>query len=213
MFITFEGIDGSGKSTQIGLLAAHLRESGRQVAATFEPGDGSLGRELRPILLDLKNSGLCDRAELFLYLADRAQHVSEVIAPALRGGAVVLCDRFVDSTLAYQGYGRGLDLAMLRELNALAVAGTAPDLTLVLDLAPQVGLARAKARNLGAGAQDSEGRFEALALDFHNRVRGGYLELAKGEPERIRVVDAGRRPGEIFEDVRCLVDEKLGGAR
>jgi len=212
MFITFEGIDGSGKSTQIELLAASLRERGRRVLVTREPGDGSLGRELRPILLDLKNSGLCDRAELFLYLADRAQHVREVVAPALGDGTVVLCDRFVDSTVAYQGYGRGLDLAMLQGQNGFAVAGVMPELTLVLDLAPEVGLSRARSRNLGAGAAASEGRFEALALDFHTRVRRGYLELAQAEPGRIRVIDAAGRPEEIFTDVRRVVDEKLGGA-
>jgi dTMP kinase len=213
MFITFEGIDGSGKSTQIEMLAAYLRERGRPVVVTREPGDGSLGRELRPILLDLKNSGLCDHAELFLYLADRAQHVHEVVAPALREGKIVLCDRFVDSTVAYQGYGRGLDPAMLRGQNELAVAGVTPALTLVLDLAPEVGLSRARARNLGAGADTSEGRFEALALDFHNRVRRGYLELAAADPGRIRVIDAARQSKEIFMDVRRAVEDKLAGAQ
>jgi len=212
MFVTFEGIDGSGKSTQIELLAAHLRQRGRDVLVTREPGDGSLGRQLRPLLLDLKNTGLSDRAELFLYLADRAQHVHEVVAPALTAGRIVLCDRFADSTVAYQGHGRGLDPAMLQGLNALAVAGVMPELTLVLDLAPETGLARARARNLGVGADTTEGRFEALALDFHNRVRSGFLELAAAEPGRIRVIDADRPAQEIFSDVLRAVEEKMGGA-
>jgi dTMP kinase len=212
MFVTFEGIDGSGKSTQIEMLAAHLEQKGHGVLVTREPGDGSLGRQLRPILLDLKNAGLSDRAELFLYLADRAQHVREVVAPALAAGKIVLCDRFADSTVAYQGYGRGLDPGLLKSLNDLAVAGTTPELTILLDLSPEAGLGRARARNEDAGAAGSEGRFEALALDFHTRVRQGYLALAAAEPERFRVIDAARKPQEIFVDVRRAVAEKLGGA-
>jgi dTMP kinase len=209
MFVTFEGIDGSGKSTLIQSLDEHLRTQGHPVVTTHEPGDGTLGWQLRPILLDLKNKDLSDRAELFLYLADRAQHVHEMIAPILSSGAIILCDRFIDSTVAYQGYGRGLNLAMLRNLNDIATAAVVPDLTLVLDIDPEIALSRAKARNAGAGTIESEGRFEALALDFHKRVRRGFLELAAAEPGRIRVIDAARDYNSVFKDGLRLVEERM----
>jgi dTMP kinase len=132
MFVTFEGIEGTGKSTQIGLLAKALSASGLRVAVTLEPGGSLIGRELRRILLSLETKNLCDRAELFLYLADRAQHVAEVVRPALDEGMVVLCDRFADSTVAYQGYGRGLDPALLGRLNDTATGSLVPDLTILL---------------------------------------------------------------------------------
>ncbi len=190
MFITFEGIEGSGKSTQISRLEALLRGQGHEVLRTFEPGGSVLGMSLRRILLDTANKDLTSQAELFLMLADRAQHVIQVIRPALAAGKVVLCDRFADSTLAYQGYGRGLDPAQLETLNALAVDGIWPQLTFLLDLEPEQGLRRAQARNAQEGKAQREGRFEAESLAFHTRVRNGYLELARQYPHRICRVDA-----------------------
>ena len=201
MFITFEGIEGSGKSTQIGRLAAWLEAKGRTVALTREPGGSELGLSLRRILLDAANTHLVARAELFLYLADRAQHVQQVVRPALGQGKVVLCDRFTDSTVAYQGYGRGLDPEMLHSLNQAAVGGVWPDLTVLFDLPPEIGLVRARSRNEEQGASEAEGRFEAEELAFHQRVREGYLKLAGLFPERIKVVDATGDEDAVFQAV------------
>jgi dTMP kinase len=209
MFITFEGIDGSGKSIQLERLRQALSDEGRDVHVTREPGGSPLGRHIRPILVDLKKGeGLSDRTELLLYLADRAQHVHEVIAPVLARGGTVLCDRFLDSTMAYQGYGRGLDTAWLATMNDFTTGCLRPDLTLLFDLPPETGLARARGRNQRAGqAGDSgtEGRFEALAMDFHTRVRDGYLALARAEPDRFRVVDAARGIDEVAAHVRRII--------
>ncbi len=201
MFVTFEGIEGTGKSTQIGLLARELSARGLRVAVTREPGGSLVGRELRRILLSLETKNLCHRAELFLYLADRAQHVAEVVRPALAEGMVVLCDRFTDSTVAYQGYGRGLDPALLRTLNDTATGSLVPDLTILLDLDPEIGLRRALSRNLRAGAQVDEGRFEAESLAFHARVRQGYLTMAAMERNRFRVVAAQAPAEAVFAEV------------
>lgn len=209
MFVTFEGIEGTGKSTQIERLAAHLSARGREVLLTREPGGSRIGRELRAVLLRTENQDLAPLAELFLYLADRAQHVAEVVRPALAQGKIVISDRFTDSTVAFQGFGRGLDVGLLTQLNAAAVAGVMPGLTILLDVDPELGLSRARARNLALGTVCCEGRFEALALSFHARVRAGYIELARREPARIRVVDASRSPDAVFEDIRRIVDERL----
>jgi dTMP kinase len=148
--------------------------------------------------------------ELFLYLADRAQHVQEVILPALNAGQIILCDRYTDSTLAYQGYGRGIDLELLRRLNELANRGVQPDLTFLLDCPVEVGLARTAQRQLNAPAgENREDRFERETLEFHERVRAGFLELARAEPNRFRVIDAARAAGDISADIKKIVDEKL----
>ena len=209
MFITFEGVEGSGKTTQIKRLTARLEAAGRTVVVTRQPGGCALGQTLRAILLSQKTAGLDDRAELFLYLADRAQHVAEVIRPALAAGAVVVCDRYADSTVAYQGHGRGLDVALLQQLNAVATAGLVPDLTLLLDLDPAVGLTRATSRNAAAGTAEAEGRFEAERLEFHQRVRAGYRALAAGEPTRFAVVDAAPAPDAVAEAVWGVVSKRL----
>ncbi|NMC50261.1 MAG: dTMP kinase, partial [Desulfovibrio sp.] len=201
MFVTFEGIEGTGKSTQIGLLAKELSSEGLRVAVTREPGGSLIGRELRRILLSLETKNLCDRAELFLYLADRAQHVAELVRPALDEGTVVLCDRFADSTVAYQGYGRGLDPALLGRFNDTATGSLVPDLTILLDIDPETGLRRALSRNLRNGAHVQEGRFEAESLAFHSRVRQGYLTMAALDRKRFRVVDASSAPEEVFAEV------------
>lgn len=209
MFITFEGIEGTGKSTQIALLQKHLETQGRRVVVTCEPGGSRIGAELRRVLLSLENRDLTPQAELFLYLADRAQHVAQVVRPALESGAVVLSDRFADSTVAYQGYGRGMDLELLHQLNAVAVAGLWPDLTLLLDLDPAAGLGRAVARNSREGKTSAEGRFEAESLAFHGRVRQGFLDLAAREPGRIRMVDASDTPESTALAVRAQVEAML----
>ena len=202
MFVTFEGIEGSGKSTALRLLAAHLQQLGHDPVLTREPGGSALGRSLRPILLDARTRGLSSRAEIHLFLADRAQHVAEVIRPALEAGQTVLCDRFSDSTLAYQGYGRGHDLEQLRLINAQAIGGLAPDITFLLDLEVSEGLERAGKRNRAKGTVVSEGRFDSESLHFHQRVREGYLALAEAEPERITVIDAAQEPEDVL--IQCL---------
>ncbi|MHC1701195.1 MAG: dTMP kinase [Humidesulfovibrio sp.] len=209
MFITFEGIEGTGKSTQIALLKERLEAQGRRVAVTCEPGGSRIGAELRRVLLSLENRDLTPQAELFLYLADRAQHVAQVVRPALASGAVVLSDRFADSTVAYQGYGRGMDPELLHQLNEVAVAGLWPELTILLDLDPVIGLERAVARNRREGKTSAEGRFEAESLAFHGRVRRGFLDLAARFPERINVVDASGTPEAIALAVRALVEARL----
>lgn len=209
MFITFEGIEGSGKSTQIARLEAFLQQRGVEVLRTREPGGSELGVTLRRILLDVSSKSLTSRAELFLLLADRAQHVAEVIRPALERGAVVICDRYVDSTTVYQGYGRGLDPKRLHELNDMAIGGLFPDKTFVLDLPPEVGLRRAFTRNFETGKSKSEGRFEAESMDFHTRIREGYLTLAAFHQERFTVVDAARDPDSVFEDIQKAMSALL----
>lgn len=210
MFVTFEGVEGSGKSTQIALTESWLRGLKREVLTTRQPGGCALGLELRRILLDARNTHLDPTAELFMYLADRAQHVAEVIRPALAAGKVVLCDRYHDSTVAYQGYGRGLDVERLIHLGEMATGGLAPDITVILDLSAEEGLARAKGRNKAAGACQAEGRFEALTIDFHQRVRDGFLSLAAREPGRFTVADASGVPQAVFERIRAAIEARLG---
>ncbi len=188
LFITFEGIEGSGKSTQIVLLCAALRQIGYEVVQTREPGGCAIADQIRSILLHPQNTALDPTAELLLYAAARAQHVSEVIRPALDDEKLVLCDRYTDATLAYQGDGRGLDQQLIGQLNCVASQATIPDLTILIDLQPDIGLKRALSREV-ALQDSSEGRFEREAMAFHQRVRDGYLALAKAEPDRFAIVD------------------------
>ncbi len=209
MFITFEGIEGSGKSSVIVHLAEVLMNKGFGVTTTREPGGSRLGRTLRQILLDISSTDLTSEAELFLYLADRAQHIHHVIRPALEDDLVVLCDRFADSTVVYQGYGRGLDPKKLHELNDLAVQGLWPDLTLLFDLDPEVGLKRAFTRNVAEQKTATEGRFEAESLEFHGRVREGYLTWAAINKERYRIVDAMQPLPDVCKDAERILLEEL----
>ncbi len=209
MFISCEGMEGSGKSTAMRSLGVWLEERGREVLYTREPGGSRLGGELRSILLDARNSDICPRAELFLYLADRAQHVEQVIKPALARGAAVLSDRFADSTVVYQGYGRGIPLDILQEMNSAAVNGLWPDLTLLFDIDPAVGLSRANARNRAEGKAVSEGRFEAENMAFHQRIRNGFLDWAARHPERFRVIDGSAAPEAVFAAARAEVEKML----
>jgi dTMP kinase len=209
-FVTFEGGDGTGKSTQIKALERHLAARGRSFVSTREPGGTPLGELIRQALLVVGKQPIGSPTELFLYLADRAQHVQDVILPALESGKIVLCDRYTDSTLAYQGYGRGIDLKALRELNELADRGLKPDLTLLFDCPAQVSLARTakriSAENLGLEPED---RFERERMEFHERVRAGYLELARAETERFRIIDASRSVIEITEEIKSIIDREL----
>jgi dTMP kinase len=208
VFITFEGIEGSGKSTQISRLLPYLTEQRRLATLTREPGGTHIGDQVRRILLDPLNRLLDPTAELLLYAASRAQHLREVVRPALAEGRIVLCDRFSDATLAYQGYGRGLSIPVIRELDRIVTAGLRPRLTVLLDLPAETGLARARGRNDSQGLH-GEARFENEDIAFHSLVRNGYLQLAKEEPGRIRVVNAARTPEDIQEDIRKIVDEVL----
>lgn len=197
-FITFEGIEGSGKTTQIALLAQSLTQSGQRVIQTREPGGCKIADHLRKILLDPANADLVPTAELLLYAAARAQHVAQVIAPALAAGAIVLCDRFTDATSAYQGAGRSLDRELINQLNQIAAGDTHPELTILIDLPAQIGLQRALDRE-AQEQTSSEGRFEREALAFHQRVREAYLELARQNPQRFCVVDGS-------QSLSCLAD-------
>ena len=197
MFITLEGIEGSGKSTLAAGLADMLRRGGHDVLLTREPGGSDLGRKIRPLLLSVTEKP-CPEAELFLFLADRAQHVKEVILPALRQGRFVICDRFVDSTTAYQGAGRGMDIRDLGSLNSMAVASCMPDITLIPDLPAEVGLARACRRNSAEGLTAGEGRFEAEELAFHERIRQGFRDIAAGSPQRVVLLDGTLAPAELL---------------
>jgi len=186
LFITFEGPEGGGKSTLLRTLAARLESEGREVVCTREPGAGDLGGEIRKWLLE--SESLDERAELFLFLADRSQHWSRLVEPALARGAVVLCDRHADSTLVYQGYARGHDIELLRQLNALATQGNAPALTFLLDLDPATGLSRAKGD-----------RLDREPLEFHQRVREGFLAESQRDPARWVILDASTPADQVAE--------------
>ena len=203
IFITLEGPDGSGKTTQAHLLSRWLQKRGRDVVLTREPGGSDIGDQIRDILHDSGNTAMAPQTEFLLYSASRAQHVSRLILPSLKAGKVVISDRYTDSSLAYQGYGRGLDLEMLQEITAFATQGLQPDLTVYFDIAAGEGLER---RLLGGGTWN---RMDAEALAFHQRVRAGYLELASAEPERWEVIDANRPIDDVQEDVRGTVLARL----
>ena len=195
MFITVEGPEGSGKSTQLQRLGEHFRAQ-RATVLTKEPGGTPIGDRIRAILLDSAAAGMDPMTELLLYAASRRQHVTEVISPALKSGSLVLCDRYTDATLAYQGYGRRLDLDRLKLLNEWATGGLKPDLTLLFDIDEEAGLRRAHARN--AEMDVDEGRFEAEDLRFHRRVREGYLAMAAAERARFAVIDGSGSIDEVF---------------
>ena len=205
LFVAFEGGEGCGKSTQVPLLAEWLRERGHVVRTTFEPGEGVLGQAIRDIVLDPVNTDLSDRAEALLYAADRAQHVASTITPALAAGQIVISDRYVDSSLAYQSGGRGQPHAEIAQLSAWATQSLVPDLTVLLDIPVDVGLARARGR---AGVD----RLEAESVEFHERVRKTFLALAAAEPDRYLVLDATvARPAlaaEIADRVGALLDAR-----
>lgn len=196
-FITFEGADGCGKTTQLELLADYLKEKNKEVIITREPGAKGLGEKIREILLNYDGE-VSDRCESFLFLADRAQHIDMIVNPAVEAGKIVLCDRHIDSSVAYQGYGRGLDIEQIDRLNMLATNDRRPDLTLVFDIDVETSMKR---------VGKEKDRMESAGVEFFNRVRKGYLELAKQEPERIRVLDATKSIEDIHNEVVKIISE------
>ena len=197
LFVTFEGVEGSGKTTVAEAIAENLRQKGLTVTVTAEPRDTSVGRQIRQLLATVDERTAW--TETFLFLADRAEHVAKVIKPALERGEIVLCDRFTDSTIAYQGFGLGLPLEWLTQLNSIATNGLVPDLTLLLDIDPEKGLKRSQRETV----------FERRSLDFHQRVRWGYLWLAKQEPHRVKVIDASQPLESVLTQALRLVEEAL----
>ncbi|MBQ4123536.1 dTMP kinase [bacterium] len=195
LFITFEGADGSGKTTQLNKVKDFLTQEGFDVVITREPGSLDIGQKIRNILLHHEGF-VSDRCEMFLFLADRSQHVDAFIKPELDQGKIVLCDRHTDSTVAYQGYGRCQDVELLKKLNAIAVNGLAPDLTLLYDVSTETAQQR-------VGSEKD--RMESIGLDFHSKVRKGYLELQKENPDRIKIVDANNSIDKVFEDTKEIV--------
>lgn len=195
-FITFEGVEGAGKTTLAQRLAQWLQTQNRTVLLTREPGGSELGKQLRPVIL---NQMLDAYAELFLFLADRRQHTLQYILPALEQGVWVLCDRYADSTLVYQGYGRGLEIELIRRLNALATDGLQPDLTLLIDIPIETALARAEAPN----------RFEAEALEFHQRIREGYLQEAAREPQRFVILNGAEPPETLLQQAQTAIQTRF----
>ncbi len=199
LFITFEGADGCGKTTQLKLLAEDLMMRGYDVVITREPGAKGLGEKIREILLNY-DGDVSDRCESFLFLADRAQHIDMIVNPAVETGKIVLCDRHTDSSVAYQGYGRGLPVERIKMLNELAVNGRHPDLTIVFDIDVETSMSR---------VGDEKDRLESAGMEFFNRVRNGYLEIAKQEPQRVKVLNAAKSIDEIQKDVKKLVENLL----
>ncbi len=198
-FITFEGLDGCGKSTQLELEASRLRQQGLPVVTTQEPGGTATGRKIREIVLHATSHPLSASTELALMFAARSQHIEEVILPALHEGKIVLCDRFTDSSVAYQGYGRGIAPDAIRTLEDLFCRGLRPDLTIILDIDPATGMNRARARN--RAAQEKDTRFEEEGLEFFRRVRQGYEEIARQEPGRVRLIDGKGSVDEVHHEV------------
>ena len=191
LFITFEGIDGCGKSTQLNLLSEYFKSKGLEVAITREPGAKGLGEKLREILLNYEGE-VSSNCEAFLFLADRAQHIDTLVKPAIEAGKVVLCDRHTDSTVAYQGYGRGVDLRQIKMLNEIATSGLVPDLTFVFDIDVETSQKR---------VGQTKDRMESAGLEFHNKVKNGYLEIAKQEPDRVKVINSDDSIENIFKKV------------
>lgn len=203
-FVVFEGIEGVGKTTQLQRAAAWLRSQvSVPVVTTREPGGTQLGKQVRSLLLDVReDEEISDRAELLLYAGDRAQHVERFLKPHLQQGAIVLCDRYTDSTVAYQGYGRGLDRTLIDRLNAIATDGLTPDLTLWLDVEPEIGLQRAAKRG-------ETNRLEREALDFHHRVCQGYAAIATEASDRVVRLDASHSPDAIEKSIQQILSERL----
>jgi dTMP kinase len=208
LFITFEGVEGSGKTSQIQRLKKYLTQKGIHCRVTREPGGCSIGEKIRKILLNPDHREMVPTTELLLYEAARAQHVKEVIKPFLKKEGVVLCDRFSDATLAYQGYGRRIDLKWIQHLNHFASQGIRPDVTFLLDCPSDVGLKRA-IRRIRTLKQEREERFEMEEIKFHRRVRKGYLAIAKKEPWRVKVIDTREGEERVFEKIRKIVDNLI----
>ena len=198
LFITFEGLEGSGKSVQVGLLAAKLREEGHDIVVTREPGGTRVGEQIRTITHNPQNVDLIATTEAYLMAAARAQHVRELIRPALEAGKIVICDRFVDSSIAYQGYGREMGREAIESLNTLALDSVQPDITILLDITVEMGTNR----RLHTDKMD---RLDLQSTDFYERVKKGYTEIAENAPERIKIVDASKSPEEVQQEIWNLM--------
>jgi len=208
LFITFEGVEGSGKTTQIQRVKKYLTQKGIPCKVTREPGGSFIGEKIRKILLNPDHREMVPMTELLLYEAARAQHVIKVIKPFIEKEGVILCDRFSDATLAYQGYGRRIDLKWIQRLNRLSSQGIRPDVTILLDCPSDVGLRRAIQRNRTL-KQESEERFEKEEIKFHRRVRKGYLAIARKEPRRVKVIDTRQGEEKVFEKIQKIVDNLI----
>jgi len=209
MFISFEGIEGSGKTTNIRHAVGFLRDKGHDCVITREPGGTRIGEKIRAILLDPSSKEMDPLTELLLYTADRAQHIKELIAPFLSAGKTVVCDRYYDATVVYQGYARGLDTELILRLHRLLFKNLKPDITLLLDLPPEIGLSRAW-KQIDNGDRDRvETRFEKETLLFHKKVRSGYLEMARLEPERFRIIDASKEPDQVRKEIIRTLSEEI----
>jgi dTMP kinase len=208
LFITFEGVEGSGKTTQIRRLKRYLTQKGIPCKVTREPGGCPIGEKVRKILLDPDHREMVPLSELLLYEASRAQHVKEVIEPLLKRGVTVLCDRFSDATIAYQGFGRKLDLGLIQRFNRLSTQRIKPDITFLLDCPSDMGLKRAIQRNQTL-KKEKEERFEREKIQFHHRVRRGYLSIAKQEPHRVKVIDTRQGEEKTFEKIRQIIDKLI----
>ena len=209
MFITLEGIEGCGKTTQINHLSTFFENRGQPCVVTREPGGTAIGKEIRSILLNPANKDMVPRAELLLYMADRAQHITALVKPRLAENSVVLCDRYFDATVVYQGFARGLDTRFIYELHRLVLEDFKPDITILLDLSPRIGLARAWKQLDNGTRSGTESRFEEETLSFHEKVRAGYLELARLEPERFRTIDASGDENQVQKDIRAALMEYI----
>ena len=201
MFITLEGIEGSGKTTQVRHMLEFLGSKGFACVATREPGGTQIGKKIRAILLDPESKDMEPLVELLLYIADRAQHVKEIILPLLSAGKTVVCDRYYDATVVYQGFARGINIELIHELHKSILKDLKPDITILLDLPSKIGLARAWKQIESGDRADLETRFEEETLAFHEKVRSGYLELARLEPQRFRVVDASKNENQVRAEI------------
>jgi dTMP kinase len=208
-FIVFEGIEGCGKTTQLSLLGEYLKKKGLPVIITREPGGTVIGDEIRKILLSTKNADIAPETELLLYTASRVQHLQQLIIPALNVGTTVLCDRFFDATVAYQGYGEGIDVALIRQIQKTFFSYIIPDLTILLDCPVDLGLGRSRRRIKSEGKESAEGRFEEKELIFHERVRSGYLELARMEPKRFCIINGEQEVAEVHQEICAAVEQGL----
>jgi len=209
MFISFEGIEGSGKTTHAKYTVRFLQNKGHDCVITREPGGTRIGEKIRAILLDPLSKDMDPLTELLLYTADRAQHIKEYILPLLSDGKMVLCDRYYDATMAYQGFARGLDIGLIEKMHKLLFENLKPDITLLLDLPPEIGLARAWKQIKTGTRTGEETRFEEETLSFHKKVRSGYLELSRLEPERFRIIDASKDEHGVREEIIKILDAEI----
>ncbi len=209
MFITLEGIEGSGKTTQLDNIIKFMSDRHYEYVVTREPGGTEIGKKIRAILLSPDTKNLNSLTELLLYAADRAQHVKEVIIPSLESGKTVICDRFFDATTAYQGFARGLDMEQIKKLNEIILGSLKPDITLLFDLPPETGLKRAWTQINSGGRSESETRFEKEMISFHEKVRKGYLKIAKTEHERFHVIDASKNVNQVKKAIIDILSDKM----